>query len=63
MPSEMRWQQAADAVVREKHVKIPQQTAFGLKRFVFCLQNLVGDYLPEMNKHKADPRQVGGGGA
>lgn len=51
MFSEMGRQQAADAVVREEHVKIPQQTAFGFKRFVLRPQDLVGDDLPRIHAH------------
>lgn len=51
MFSEMGWQQAADAVVRNKHVKVPQQTALGLKRLVLCLQGLVGNDLPQARRY------------
>lgn len=51
MFSELGWQQAADAVVRKKHVKVPQQPAFGFIWFVLCLQDLVWDDLLRMQRH------------
>lgn len=51
MFSELGWQQAADAVVRKKHVKVPQQPAFGFIWFVLCLQDLVWDDLLRTQRH------------
>lgn len=45
MFSEVRGQQAADAVVRKEHVEVPQQAALGFVRFVLRLQDLVRDDL------------------
>lgn len=45
MFSEVGWQQAADAVVRKEHVKVPQQTALGFIWFVLRPQDLVRDDL------------------
>lgn len=45
MLPEVGWQQAADAVVREEHVEVPQQTALGLVRLVLLPQDLVRDDL------------------
>lgn len=44
-------QQAADAIVGEKHVKVPQEASLGLIWFVLCPQDLVGDDLPEDKDH------------
>lgn len=51
MFSEVGWQQAADAVVRKKHVKVPQQPAFGFIWFVLCPQDLVWDDLLRVKRH------------
>lgn len=47
MFSEVGWQQAADAVIRKEHVKVPQQTALGFVRLVLRLQDLQRDDLPQ----------------
>lgn len=43
-------QQAADAVVGEEHVKVPQQAALGFVRLVLRLQELVGDDLKQTRR-------------
>ncbi len=51
MFSEVGRQQAADTVVRQEHVKVPQQTALGFIRFVLRPQDLVGDDLLQTQGH------------
>lgn len=38
-------QEAADTVVGEEHIKVPQEAPFGFVRFVLSLQELVWNYL------------------
>lgn len=42
---ELGWQQAADPVIREEHIKVPQEAPLGLIRFIFRFQHLVGNNL------------------
>lgn len=45
MFSKVGGQQAADAVVRQEHVEVSQQTALGFEWFVLRLQDIVWDDL------------------
>lgn len=45
--TELGRQQAADSVIGEEHVEVPQEAALGFKRFIFCFQHLVGNNLEE----------------
>lgn len=45
MFSKVGGQEAADAVVRQEHVEVSQQTALGFERFVLRPQDLVWDDL------------------
>lgn len=47
MFSKVGRQEAADAVVRQKHVKVAQKATFGFMRLVLFLQGLEGDDLSE----------------
>lgn len=46
---EVRWQQSADAVIRNEHVKVSQQAALGFVWFVLRLQDLIRYDLPQAN--------------
>lgn len=51
MSPKVRGQQAADAVVRKEHVKVPQQPALGFIRFVLRPEDLVWDDLLQIQAH------------
>lgn len=46
---EVRWQQSADAVIRNEQVKVSQQAALGFVWFVLRLQDLIRYDLPQAN--------------
>lgn len=46
---EVRWQQSADAVIRNEQVKVSQQAALGFVWFVLRLQDLIRYDLPQTN--------------
>ena len=48
--SDVGWQQAPDAVIREEHVKVPQQATLGFIRLVLCLQCVVWYNLQKSEK-------------
>lgn len=51
MFSKVGGQQAADAVIRQEHVEVSQQTALGFEWFVLRPQDLVWDDLAYTGRH------------